>query len=248
MLERSRQSPSGNPGVLSEPVNHQDRNEPTDARVEDYLDRVCAPLVETAPYAQRVELRCELREHLDALAASYRELGSEASVAVEEALGQFGEPRDLARRYADEWRRGAECGPPPSIGPDLWTALACFGLISAVHTLLSVLARSASPPAAAWIAVAITMPPIAGLITGLAAPWRPVRGALCAMFLLNLPTLATMPLYAHSSAGVAWQVGRGLVSFGLASLMNMPLGCAGAVLGSRLRPLLPPKAWRWVLR
>jgi hypothetical protein len=255
MRERPRQPLSGKSGDFSEPVNHQDRNEPTDARVENYLDRVCAPLVETVPYARRAELRCELREHLDALAASYRELGSVADRAVEEALRQFGEPRELARRCADEWRDGTECGPPPPIWPDLCVALGCFGLLSSLHTLLNAMAQSAGHPAAALITMAITLPITAGLLTGLVAPWRPVRGALFAMLLLSLSTPATMVavhVRTDTAAGgwveTIWQVGRAFASWGVASLINLPLGCAGAALGSRLRDLLPSKTTRWVLR
>src|SRR5260370_38948195 len=78
---------------------------PPDPRIEDYLDHVSAPLVGLVPYARRQELRAELRGHLEALAASYRELGSAPDTASEQALRQFGDPRELARRCADEWRR-----------------------------------------------------------------------------------------------------------------------------------------------
>jgi hypothetical protein len=228
---------------------------PSDSRIEDYLDRVCAPLVESVPCARRGELRRELREHLEALAASYEEVGSEASVAVEAALQQFGDPRELARRYADEWRNGTECGTSPPIWPDLCVALGCFGLLSSFHTLLSAMARSAGHPAAAWVTMAITLPITAGLLTGLVAPWRPVRGALLAILLLSLSTPATM-LVVHARADTAaggwaetvWQVGRAFASCGVAILINLPLGCAGAALGSRLRALVRQRPRRWVLR
>src|SRR2546427_11434751 len=83
---------------------------PPDPRIEDYLDHVCAPLVGLVPYARRQELRAELRGHLEALAASYRELGSAPNLASEQALRQFGDPRELARRCADERSRGQPGG------------------------------------------------------------------------------------------------------------------------------------------
>src|SRR3989442_1490179 len=98
---------------------------PPDPRIEDYLDRVCAPLVELVPYARRQELRAELRGHLEALAASYRELGSAPNLASEQALRQFGDPRELARGCADEWQRRAPGRSPQPVWPAVLVASGC---------------------------------------------------------------------------------------------------------------------------
>jgi hypothetical protein len=42
-----------------------------DPRIEDYLDHVCAPLVDRVPYTERTALRAELRTHLASLAEAY---------------------------------------------------------------------------------------------------------------------------------------------------------------------------------
>src|SRR5262249_7990835 len=75
------------------------------ARLEDYPDHVCAPLVRMAPYPERRTLRAEWRAHLTSLAAAYEELGSNPEKAVEEALTQFGDPRRLGSEWANEWKR-----------------------------------------------------------------------------------------------------------------------------------------------
>jgi hypothetical protein len=76
-----------------------------DLRIEDYLDRVLAPLAEAAPFEKRQELRAELAAHLDALVEARVELGSPPSEAVAEALKQFGEPGELGRQWAAAWTR-----------------------------------------------------------------------------------------------------------------------------------------------
>src|SRR5262245_18729182 len=103
-----------------------------DARIEDYLDHVCAPLVGVVPYDQRHELRAELRSHLEALAASYRELGSPPAAAVGAAVRQFGDPRRLVAQWKREWLRmaalnSARNAPSRSLWGALLAALLCFG-------------------------------------------------------------------------------------------------------------------------
>jgi hypothetical protein len=221
------------------------------------LDRVGAPLVDSVPYARRVELRAELREHLAALAASYRELESEPGVAVEEALRQFGDPRDLARRYANEWCRGAPRGSSPLLSPELWVALGCFGLVMPADTLLWSAARLAGYEVGDWFRLAswsiLTLG--AGLITGLIGPNRPVQVVLYALAVLNLSTLIPNVWLTDPAAGggsvwlqVARKVVGHLFACAAATLTSAPLGCGGAALGRRLRRLLPVKPFSGLVR
>ena len=247
-------NPNRSPSLPSIPYGSEQTAQP-DSRIEDYLDRVSAPLVEWVPYARRAELRAELRGHLEALAASYRELGSEPDLATEEALRQFGDPRELALRYADEWRRSVPGGSPPPIWPDLFVALGCFGLLTPLHSMLDMMTRSAGHPVAAWITLAITLQLTAGLATGLVAPSRPVRGTLYALAILGLTTLGqVLALHYRSDTGGGrwlqgvWDSGRIVVQGLMASLFMALLGCGGAALGSRLRALLMRKPARWVVR
>src|SRR5258708_79294 len=95
-----------------------------DGRLQDYLDRIMAPLVETVPYEKRGGLRAELASHLDALVAAHIEMGSSLDGAVELTLAEFGDPRKLARRWLAEWRLALP--PPGSPLPAMGVGLACF--------------------------------------------------------------------------------------------------------------------------
>ncbi len=76
--------------------------------VEDYLDRVCRPLIETHSYQVRFELRQELAQHIRSLIRAYEELGDTPIVAAEKALAKFGEADTVAR----QWKL-----PPPTSRP-----------------------------------------------------------------------------------------------------------------------------------
>lgn len=71
------------------------------AAIEDYLDRVCVPFVETLPYAARVEMRREIASHLKALVLAYEELGDPPATATQKALGKFGSPEQVARLWRE---------------------------------------------------------------------------------------------------------------------------------------------------
>src|SRR5262249_21729865 len=107
--------------------------EAADPRIEDYLDRVCAPLVEIVSYETRQELRAELRAHLESLVASYLELGSDPGRAVTVALRQVGNARLVADRYA-ELSAGVS---PPGASLSAWAGvLAAFLGFSLLGPLL----------------------------------------------------------------------------------------------------------------
>jgi hypothetical protein len=69
------------------------------AAIEDYLDRVCAPLIETMPYADRLQLRREITGHLQSLRDAYEEMGESRDQATQNALAKFGEPEAVARLW-----------------------------------------------------------------------------------------------------------------------------------------------------
>src|SRR5689334_3911975 len=70
--------------------------------IEDYLDRICAPMVPYVPYGARQERRREMRSHLEALATAYIELGSDPEEAATLAIRQFGNPRCVTRQWFRE--------------------------------------------------------------------------------------------------------------------------------------------------
>lgn len=69
------------------------------AMVEDYLDRVCQPLIDTHSYTFRNEMRLELTQHIYSLITAYTELGDSQLVATEKALAKFGPAESVARQW-----------------------------------------------------------------------------------------------------------------------------------------------------
>ncbi|MBW3625550.1 MAG: permease prefix domain 1-containing protein [Armatimonadetes bacterium] len=72
-----------------------------DPYIEDYLDRVYAPLVGVIPYTRRRDLIDEMRSHLYELVQTRREEGAEEEEALREAFRQFGPPRRIARAWIE---------------------------------------------------------------------------------------------------------------------------------------------------
>jgi hypothetical protein len=79
----------------------------THPRIEAYLEQIDTPLIGQVPATRLAELRTELRMHLEARVAAYRELGSGPEEAVRAAVEQFGDPRRLACEWVREWRQPA---------------------------------------------------------------------------------------------------------------------------------------------
>ncbi len=77
-------------------------HQPNDEQLDHFFQRLNKPLLRM-PQPARAELHQELRQHLDALAAAYEELGSSAEEAFELALRQFGDPGKVGRRLWWEW-------------------------------------------------------------------------------------------------------------------------------------------------
>ena len=76
-----------------------------EARLEDYLDQVCAPLVGSLPYAARQELRREIHQHLRSLSAAYQEVGATPDSALSQALEKFGDPAFVIAQWRPEIQR-----------------------------------------------------------------------------------------------------------------------------------------------
>jgi hypothetical protein len=226
---------------------------PMDARIEDYLDHVSAPLVGLVPYARRRELRAELRVHLEALVATHEELGSVRDAAVVLALRQFGPPRHLSRQWAREWTHGTT---PASVQP-AWRAMAValgsFGLASLL-TFAALAAVSVAGGAflgsgfmpLLMILVGGVMPLLAGMTTGLLAPARHALGTFLALAILALPSLALALPWQPGDGGALADCGMMLA---LAQLLSwVPIGCGAAALGGTLQARLSQRPRNWVLQ
>src|SRR5947209_3644884 len=77
------------------------------SRLDEYLDRLSEPVTVLSAREQQ-EWREEARQHLLCLAAAYEELGSSPEEALEAALRQFGDARQIGRRLdaAERHRQG----------------------------------------------------------------------------------------------------------------------------------------------
>ncbi len=227
-----------------------------DPRIEDYLDRVCAPLVGVVPYARRQELRAELAAHLAALIEGYQEMGSNSEAAAILALRQFGEPRAISRQWAREWtQREPMTGESP--WPALIVGLVSFGVatltaLGGMH-LITGLDLNRCPPGAvesALTMLALLSPVGAGLTVGLRARSRQSLGAFLALSAWLLPT-AVVALSAASPTDIRPGNSVEVYCYNLAivqTIVWMPVGCAAAAFGSRLRSRLALKPRRWVLQ
>ena len=76
-----------------------------DPQVEQWFQRLNAPL-KRLPAEERTQIHQEVRQHLEALAAANKELGSSPEEAWEHALKQFGDPGKFGKRMAREWKLG----------------------------------------------------------------------------------------------------------------------------------------------
>src|SRR5258708_7636566 len=161
---------------LSNPVAHLDtlRTETDlDARIEDYLDRIYAPMVGRLPYARRQELRNEMRAHVGQLIAAHEELGSEGEEAVTAALRQFGEPALVAGRWlehlpaeqsmtAETWSVPTRSGPFGVAAKRLATSVALWVAIGAMFDR-----NIAGPvPGALYISLGASLPCLTGYFIG----------------------------------------------------------------------------------
>jgi hypothetical protein len=79
------------------------------SRLERYLEELERPLTALTPEA-RAEWREEARQHLAALAAAHEELGSSPEEAVEAALRQFGDARQIGRQVQQSSPEGLQKG------------------------------------------------------------------------------------------------------------------------------------------
>ncbi|MCW3051249.1 MAG: hypothetical protein JWN14_419 [Chthonomonadales bacterium] len=72
--------------------------------LDDYLDHLCAPLIDRMTYEQRLAIREEVRSHVLVLAAGHEELGSSPEEALKAAMQQFGDARKIGRSLLKEYR------------------------------------------------------------------------------------------------------------------------------------------------
>jgi hypothetical protein len=141
-----------------------------DERIEEYLDRIDAPLIGHVPRARRLELRAELALHLDALVEAHQELGATPDEAVTDALRQFGDPLHVGQ----EWRQvNPVCNSRRS-----WLRGALFGALSGGVTGIVSMALFTGPLVAARLVSADAWEAVVYLGLPMGASFGSVVGAL----------------------------------------------------------------------
>lgn len=192
-------------------------------QIEDYLDHICAPLVTSVPYEARCTLRQEMRQHLQAATSAHIELGSAPEEAVTQALTQFGEARQIARQWLDEWQRTSCSENPLSRVTATLIALSLLGL-----TTLSAGGLAMLPgPSSAWLITAIFLMSalMGGMTIGILLRSHALRATFYATFVLSISSLSMF------TALWGWKTA---IAFGLAPLLcGLTLACPGAYVGNR---------------
>jgi hypothetical protein len=160
-----------------------------EARIEDYLDHVCAPLVGTVPYERRLELRSEVRCHLQTLIEAFEELGSPYNEAVDSALRQFGDPALIGREWQTQWQshRPAEPFSLRALRPTYLRGLACFIpalLFMWLYVAVDSRGPSLSVPEAQFFA--LVLPAALGAAIGWFTPGRRPLGTALSILTLVL--------------------------------------------------------------
>lgn len=203
------------------------------ARVEDYLDRLVAPLVGLVPSEERLRLKLETAAHLERTVEQAVLLGGDDGEAVERAIRDLGEPNVVAREFLDRWYEAGVRGPLyDRFGRATLVAFLRFGL---AHSLFSVVlslrvfipseaayrlpitpaeARRILPepipiptdPAFPLFATLFLLfaPIIAGTLTGVAAPIRSASAVYRAMIPIVVFSFCTGSLVLPMTEGIVF--------------------------------------------
>jgi hypothetical protein len=223
-----------------------------DPRIEDYLDRVCAPLVEVVPYAQRQELRAELQSHLEALAASYEELGHHRELAMLAALRQFGDPNAIGLRWVSEWRLSGLAASQRAALKAMQFGLP--GLILALQLAFAQWIRAyhvdfGSPYNSLSEMLWLLLPAVAGFVMGLRAPARRWLGGVLTLAALGLPAARLARLDNRFGIENVSVMNCQLELAGTQLILWLMLGMTAVRLeGSSLWSRLASRPLRWTLR
>lgn len=211
-------------------AGHHQSDEDVAALMEDYLDHLLAPLVGKAPYDLRMQLRAELRDHLEALAEAREELGESREEAAAAALRQFGDPAKIAREWLDEWR------PKSAVSlRSVRNSAACFVPAFALAWFtVAVLSPVQTPPATFFVLVVI--PLFAGFFAGVLAQARPGSSTLFGVLGLALGAGLLGLIEAFVLGRLDQQTPWPLSGFAaIAALIWAPLGAIAAAVGGAVR-------------
>lgn len=83
----------------------------TNPRIEDYLDRLAAPLVGVVPAEDRLRLRAEAAAHLERQAERAVLTGEDENEAIDRAIEAYGPAPVVAHEYLETWFENGVSGP-----------------------------------------------------------------------------------------------------------------------------------------
>ncbi|MDX2065501.1 MAG: hypothetical protein SFX74_07160 [Fimbriimonadaceae bacterium] len=179
---------------------------PSEDAIQDYLDRLVAPLIGTVPNEERWRLREETRFHLERLRDDYAAEGRTDREAGQLAIRAYGSASETADRFIETWFRKQPIGPLAArLGHANSIAFVAFGLAELLCTAL-MMSRIYLPSASVWkyainpatfhefiprevpvpeltplylltVIAALVSPWIAGAVIGLRVPLRAGRAA-----------------------------------------------------------------------
>lgn len=227
------------------PYELQFTEEDPNARLEDYLDRVVAPLVDDVPHARRRELRAELGAHLDALVEARLELGATPEEAVTAALRQFGSPRQVGKTWLREWRK-EQPDRPASALKTAYIGLLCFLPASLFAWIANNMAVAIGGSAVSGLLVINTLlfPVAAGLLTGILSRTRHGYGALLGCGACALLCAVIAAIQGVDAANESRQFP--VVALAATQLLFwLPLAAAAGAMGGTLRQGLRNALRRW---
>ena len=181
------------------------------ARLEDYLDKVCASLAYDMPYAVRREWRGEMRIHLESLVTAHIELGDAPEVAVEAALAQFGAARTVSRQLEREWNEQTRHSQPQSLTS---ATLQTLGVLSLTLLVTSILMLLPPPHSQRLIGIFMTVGAFSGgLLSAAVVRSHAVRAVRNVVILLSL--LLCVLVTPFGTWRTALPLTLGLLVFGL---------------------------------
>ena len=161
------------------------------APLQNYLDRLYAPLIEVMPYADRQAARIEVEGHILHLIEAEMSIGLSLDAATESALEQFGDPGVLGRAIARTARSLETSTERPSSSFLLTLGLSALTVanvaLSELVYIRQYLDSGTDVPVAPLVAWLIVSPLLAGLLVAWIAPkagpsllWKTlVRAILC---------------------------------------------------------------------
>ena len=213
------------------------------ALIEDYLDKIMAPLVEVLPYERRVALRNETRTQIFSLAAAFQELGSSKEDGIAEAIRRVNSVRSSDVAVAPKRRpRPAPAGMVfsrggwflPSPRGAMLTALGWF----TIGTFCLFLSESSNPDIQLF--PDFLVPLWVGFATGLRSRERPVLGTFLAWAVVFTATYvleSTLP----GTARTGWPSAAAQIQ----SLFWLPISLASAWAAAKFRPQIFEALGRW---